>query len=398
MLVILLGVALVLIGAFLFFNQSSGPAVQAESAEAAGGQEEQPKEDPKQRENQLKELVVPMSLPEVKVYFGSQTGTAEKLAGVLDEEAHLLGIPKLDVVDFNNFSEEEFGKHKLVLVCVATHYEGDPCDNTRNFHKWFKKLLKAKGKPFEGMKYAIFGLGDTSYEQYNEMGVQFDEGFAKLGAERLYKLGDGNAETFSTEDDFNKWKEDLWKTIFDYYAKFESQEDKSKALIRRKSSVLHSGVEGDRDALPWLIDDSGLVLENADEPQYDMNMRNYTTSVDVPIKEIRELRQKVDWGASTLEVVFDLKGTGLTYKTAANFAIYPTNKVSDVEEFAKQHGLDLNKSFTFTKNFAYRGRPPKMPFPTGNEITVREALTKFVDLTGAMTKKTLTALIPLCES
>jgi len=83
---------------------------------------------------------------------------------MLDEEAHLMGVPKLDVVDFNNFTEEDFSSHKLVIVVIATHYEGDPCDNTRNFYKWFKKILKDKKKVFEGMKFAVFGLGDTSYE------------------------------------------------------------------------------------------------------------------------------------------------------------------------------------------------------------------------------------------
>lgn len=65
---------------------------------------------------------------------------------------------------------------------MATHYEGDPCDNTRNFYKWFKKLKKDKtNKLFSGMKFSIFGLGDTSYEQYNEMGKEFDAGFEELG-------------------------------------------------------------------------------------------------------------------------------------------------------------------------------------------------------------------------
>jgi len=169
-------------------------------------------------------------------------------------------------------------------------------------------------------------------------------------------------------------------------------------LVRRQSSILHSGVEGKKDALPWILDDSGLALEDNSEPQYDMNMRNYTSSVNLPIKEMRELRQKPGYGASTLEIVYDLKGSGLTYQTAANLAIYPVNRASDVEEFASQHSLDLNKQFTFTKNFEYRGRPPKQPFPTGGEISFREAITKFIDLTGALTKKTLTALIPLCEA
>ena len=121
-----------------------------------------------------------------------------------------------------------------MLVCVATHYEGDPCDNTRNFYKWMKKLAKVKtAKPFAGMKFSVFGLGDTSYEQYNQMGVEFDENFEKLGGVRLHDMACGNAETFSTEDDFNKWKDDLWSKIFEHYAASESAEDKKKSLVRR---------------------------------------------------------------------------------------------------------------------------------------------------------------------
>ena len=68
------------------------------------------------------------------------------------------------------------------------------------------------------MNFSIFGLGDTSYEQFNEMGKVFDENFEQLGAKRLHDMGVGNAETFSTEDDFNKWKENLWSKIFEHYA------------------------------------------------------------------------------------------------------------------------------------------------------------------------------------
>lgn len=162
-------------------------------------------------------------MPPIRIYFGSQTGTAEKFANVLDEEASALGVEDCKVIDFNSFKEEEFGKQPLVLMCVATHYEGDPCDNTRNFLKYLKKILKNKTeKAFTGMSFSIFGLGDTSYEQYNEMGKVFDESFEKLGGNRLHEMGVGNAETFSTEDDFNKWKEDLWKNIIEHYVKTEN--------------------------------------------------------------------------------------------------------------------------------------------------------------------------------
>ena len=65
-----------------------------------------------------------------------------------------------------------------------------------------------------------------------------------------------------------------------------------------------------------------------------MNMRNYLSSKPIPIKLIRELRQQCVDGGSTIEVVYDLRGTGFTYSTAANSAIYATNKEADVEAFA----------------------------------------------------------------
>jgi len=63
------------------------------------------------------------------------------------------------------------------------------------------------------MKFAIFGLGDTSYEQYNEMGKYFDKGFEQLGATRLCAMECGNAEHHTTEDDFENWRVKLWPAL-----------------------------------------------------------------------------------------------------------------------------------------------------------------------------------------
>ena len=53
---------------------------------------------------------MPGNLPPIRIYFGSQTGTAEKFANVLDEEAGMLGIEDSKVIDFNNYEEETFAK------------------------------------------------------------------------------------------------------------------------------------------------------------------------------------------------------------------------------------------------------------------------------------------------
>jgi hypothetical protein len=42
-----------------------------------------------------------------------------------------------------------------------------------------------------------------------------------LGATRIGDIGAGNAEHFTTEDDFQKWKQPIWETLFNHYRAFD---------------------------------------------------------------------------------------------------------------------------------------------------------------------------------
>jgi NADPH-ferrihemoprotein reductase len=123
------------------------------------------------------------------------------------------------VTDFEEFKDDVFAKHQLVIICAATHYEGDPCDNTKKFFRWLRDARKNKENKglLKGVRYAVFGLGDSSYEQFNFIGKFINEGMEELGAERVYKYGEGNAEGNHTEDDFNEWKAEIWNELFNYY-------------------------------------------------------------------------------------------------------------------------------------------------------------------------------------
>ena len=87
-------------------------------------------------------MVCPANFPQdVPIYYGSQTGTAEKFAQTLDEEAHTLGINSR-VVDLDKFDAEEFAKHKFAIFVLATHYTGEPTDNSKAFYKWIKQSAR----------------------------------------------------------------------------------------------------------------------------------------------------------------------------------------------------------------------------------------------------------------
>lgn len=128
-----------------------------------------------------------------------------------------------------------FTKHQLVIACISTHYEGDPCDNTKKIYKWVRDQKKQKDNTLlKGMKFAVFGLGDTSYEQYNVMGKYFNESFEELGAQRIFKYGEGNAEGNKTEDDFNEWRKTFWKEILDHYISIQTPEEKQVTFEHKK--------------------------------------------------------------------------------------------------------------------------------------------------------------------
>ena len=86
---------------------------------------------------------------------------------------------------------------------MATHYDGEPCDNTKKFYDWIKTLKKNKDKTlFNGLHYSIFALGDKTYELYNTVGFLFDKVFEDFGGTRVYDVGEGDHQNYKTEEHF----------------------------------------------------------------------------------------------------------------------------------------------------------------------------------------------------
>ncbi|CDW71895.1 nadph--cytochrome p450 reductase [Stylonychia lemnae] len=402
MIAIIVGVFLVCLGLALILIKKkakpqagiSGGGLTAE-AQAELDKKNQPVK-PVEGAIPLESLQAPSNFPsEVVFYFGSQTGTAEKFCQTLDEELQKIkGVQTTRVIDFEEFKPEVFTKHPLIIFCVATHYEGDPCDNTKKAFRWIRDQRKIKDeKPCQGMKYTVFGLGDTSYEQYNTIGKLFNEALEELGGERIYRYGEGNAEGNKTEDDFNEWRKYLWKELMEYYDKNQTQEEK-QITLDRKQSIVNEEVLADPNVVkevqyPLVADyiEEESTFEQDAGTQYEMASKQFITAKDIPIKYIKQLRQNLDEG-STLEISYDLNDSGLSYKTAANLALFPQNDISDVVLCAERLKIDINKKFILKTNpNSSKKGSIKHPFPT--PATVQQALQDYIDLKGKVGKKTL---------
>ena len=51
-------------------------------------------------------------------------------------------------------------------------------------------MFSKKAPKLDGLKYAVLGLGDTSYEFFCKTAIDFDEQLAALGAKRLHARAD----------------------------------------------------------------------------------------------------------------------------------------------------------------------------------------------------------------
>jgi len=150
----------------------------------------------------------PAEGPEVRVFFGSQTGTAEEFAKTLAKDARSQGINAI-AVDLERFDPASFTKNSFAIFLVATYGEGDPTDNAKGFHDW---LARAAADALAGCSFAVFGLGNTQYEHYNSEGKFVDNMCEKCGGSRMLQLGLGDDDK-NIREDFDEWVDQLFPAL-----------------------------------------------------------------------------------------------------------------------------------------------------------------------------------------
>ena len=132
-----------------------------------------------------------VKLMPLTIFYGSQQGTAAKFAKILCEEGRKEGFitNAIDLNDSPNGEKMEPGT--AAIFCLATHGEGDPTDNAKEFMKWIRDT-DANHDTLKGFKFTVFGLGNTQYEHYNKVGRDANKILEQLGAVRIYKYGEGD--------------------------------------------------------------------------------------------------------------------------------------------------------------------------------------------------------------
>lgn len=155
----------------------------------------------------------------VKIFYGSQTGTAKGFATILAEALSSLDLP-VAVINLKDYDPddclvEEVTSKNVCAFLVATYTDGQPPESAEWFCKWLEEAANdfRFGKTYlKGMRYAVFGLGNSVYvSHFNKVGKNVDKWLWMLGAHRVMTRGEGDGNVVkskhgSIEADFTAWK------------------------------------------------------------------------------------------------------------------------------------------------------------------------------------------------
>lgn len=132
-------------------------------------------------ENYSETAVTDLASDTVTILYGSQTGNATAVAQTMSQHFIAQGyhpqIFSMDEYNVRNISKETF-----LFIVISTHGEGEPPENAASLHAY---LHGKRAVSLSKLKYAVLGLGDSSYSHFCQAAKQFDERLNALGATRL---------------------------------------------------------------------------------------------------------------------------------------------------------------------------------------------------------------------
>jgi len=298
------------------------------------------------------------------VFYGSQTGTAEEFATRLCKEARYYGISAMSAdpveYDVETLKELRDVDDHISVFLMATYGEGEPTDNALQFHEF----IKNEETDLSGLNYAVFGLGNSTYEYYNKMGKDTDELLEKRGAYKLSALGLGDDDG-NIEDDYMNWREAFWADICKKFGVVKSEDN---LQIRNYKLVEHENMHASK---VFKGEMGYLGSYGNQKPPYDTKnpfMADLTVNYNLCSEESDRI---------VFHCEVDVSKARIKYEPGDHIAIYPENNTSLVEQIGTRLNIDLAQVVSLDCIDEFSSKKNPFPCPT----TYKTALTHYVDIT-----------------
>jgi len=263
--------------------------------------------------------------PTLTILYGSQTGNAKGVAQQCQAKAEEAGF-NAKLVSMADYKPRQLKAETHIALFVSTHGEGDAPDDAIELHEF---VSGKKAPKLNNTKYAVLGLGDSSYEFFCQTGKDFDERLGKLGGTELIARADCDVDY---ETQAETWLNDL---IASLKGDFSVEAPAAQSI------------------------QTGAAVKGAAEHAYTKKAPFTATLLDAQkitgrdsIKDIRHIE-------------ISLEDSGITYKPGDALGVWFKNSPSLVNAFIETLSLDGEASVTLADS----------------SLTLREALTSKLELT-----------------
>ena len=238
----------------------------------------------------------------VTIAWGSQTGTSETMAKKFSKLAAKSGVEPT-VVDLSAFDHASLSELEHLIIITSTYGEGEPPDNAQAFHDFIHGDNAPK---LEKLNYAVLSLGDSSYPDFCQCGIEFDEKLKELGGTQLIPRVDLDVDY---DDDYAQWTADIL-AIFGSAAA-AADDDYEESGVTKKN--------------PYTAEILKLENLNADESARE------TTHVEI-----------------------DLKDSGVSYEAGDALGVFPINDADLVQRLIEALGFDEALKPALTEEYEIR--------------------------------------------
>ena len=222
---------------------------------------------------------------------GNAAGVAKKLVGKLEAESL-----EVNLVSAGSYKARQLPKEDIVIIATSTQGDGEPPEEGVPLHSY---LFSKKAPKLDGLSFAVVALGDSSYPQFCQCGIDFDTKLGELGGKRLLDRVEADVDYQAVTD---AWIE---KTVANLK---EVTGGNSIALAEQaEEAVVTSAFNKENPFTATLLDSLPLVTD--------------------------------DTSRIVNHVEIDLDGSGLRYQVGDSLGVLTSNAAEVVDEVLELNGL-----------------------------------------------------------
>lgn len=321
------------------------------------------------------------------VVYASQTGTAEdyakRFAKDLTNKLNL-NVLCIDVEDYDMNQLTELDRNIMLTIVISTYGEGDFPDGG---FEWENDLKNLGNSDFEGIKFNIFGLGNSTYEFFNGAAKNAKKYMLNAGATIIGTFGEADDGKGTTDEDYLTWKDSNIDEISKLLnvAKTNSNNFRPSFKLTILNDINNNIALGEPtiNLLPNKITSSTNTKHDINNPLIAQIVEtNELFQNNTPDSNNTTINNR-----NCIHTEFDITGTNLNYQTGDHLAIWPSNANEKVDQFLQI--LHLNPDLIF--NLTSDDKTLELPFPA--PTTIGNAVRYYLEITGPISRDFFKSLI-----